>query len=394
MLVMHNDSITTAKSKNKPEDNNSYTVNGYQIEVNSSSPYKTIKNIWADLEETASAPFFLSWAWISTWINTYSPELITVTAKYNDQVVAMGLFTASTEVRHKIIYSRQLRLHQIGNELMDQIWIEYNDFTCQDEHRSEAVNSCLIALQNKAFVWDEIILSMSLESRAKQIASVFKNVSIDSTQPCYSTDLTQVRTSGNSYLQSLSKNTRYQINKSTRLYQEEYGPLVIQQANSADLAKEYFREAGQYHVKRWANSGYNNAYFTKFHENLIEYAFENKGIHLHKVTAGERTVGILYCHVKGKKVYFYLQGLQSESNAKLKPGLVAHSLITQYYMDNGYESYDYMGGSSQYKMQLSKHLANITTVTIRRQRLKFYLEDFARQIKTKIKPLIIHFGSK
>jgi len=384
--------MTSAEEKNRSSSSHSYCVNGYQIEINSSTPYSVIENIWINLEEKSNPPFFLSWAWISTWISTYSPKLITVTATFDNSIVAMGLFTASTEIRHKIIRSHQLRLHQVGCKLKDQIWIEYNDFICSNKHRTNSVNACLKALQKKDFIWDEIIISMQVEKRSKEISAAFKHSFLDESQPCYETELAQLQKSNDGYLKSLSKNTRHQISKATRLYKEKYGPLVTHTAHNLTEALRYFHEAGEFHTRRWIDSGYKNSYFVKFHEELIKKNFNNNCINLHKIMAGERTIGILYFHLKGKKVYFYLQGLQTEVNPKLKPGLVAHSLVTQYYKDSGYESYDYMAGSSQYKTQLSKHKKNITSIKIRRPRLKFYLEDLARFIKKT--PYIAFGGNK
>ena len=89
----------------------------------------------------------------------------------------------------------------------------------------------------------------------------------------------------------------------------------------------------------------------------------------------------MYNFIHNKKVYFYLQGVSYEADNKLKPGLVAHSLITQYYLNKGMNLYDYMGGYSQYKTQLAAHSTDCYTLSIQRPRLKFKLENLAQKIK-------------
>jgi CelD/BcsL family acetyltransferase involved in cellulose biosynthesis len=124
---------------------------------------------------------------------------------------------------------------------------------------------------------------------------------------------------------------------------------------------------------RWKDSGYNNSDFTNFHENLIDKVFSENEVHIFKLKAGTRVLGILYFHIMNKTVFFYLQALQYENDNKLKPGLVAHSLITQYYVDLGMSTYDYMGGESRYKVQMSSDISNLVTLNLKRPRLKLYM---------------------
>jgi CelD/BcsL family acetyltransferase involved in cellulose biosynthesis len=359
-------------------------IDGYQIKVNGACQYQTIKDNWTTLEYNNQSSYFLSWHWISTWIQTYSPDLIVVTASYGDEVVAMGLFSESIAIRHKVIHSRQLRLHQTGKESEDQIWIEYNDFISNPEHTQKATNACLKALHNSCFEWDEIVISMIRSERAKQISDAFIRSATAAQQPSYLTDLNALRLTKKPYLDSLSKNTRYQINRSVRLYESKYGPIHIHLAENKKQALAYFKEAGKYHQMRWQDSGYKNSDFTRFHENLIDNAFSENEVHIFKLKAGTQVLGILYFHIMDKTVYFYLQALQYESDNKLKPGLVAHSLITQYYADLYMNIYDYMGGESRYKDQMSSDITNLVTLNLKRPRLKLYIEDLARLMKTKL----------
>ncbi len=100
-----------------------------------------------------------------------------------------------------------------------------------------------------------------------------------------------------------------------------------------------------------------------------------------KVTSGESTIAILYFYLVGKDVYFYLQGINYESDQKLKPGLVAHALATQHYLDRGMHKYDYMGGYSQYKCQLSNPAEDLVTLCIQKPSGIFWLENICRKIK-------------
>ena len=368
------------------EYHQTYEQNDYFVEVSTSTEIETLKNNWVQLEKNNPVPFFLTWHWVSCWIKTYLPNVITVSATYEDRVVAIGLFTSSLDIRYGIVRSRQLRLHQMGNILMDQIWMEYNDFICDGQHKISAVDACLKVLQHEEFVWDEIILPMMPRSRAEYISSATALADIGLRNPCYAVDLNTIRNANREYLQFLTSNTRYQIKHSIGLYEKKYGALKLYKANNIDEALEYFLDAGKYHVKRWSDSGYKNRQFVQFHENLIRDSFEDNTINLLKLVAGNETIAVMYYQLVDRKVFFYLHGLKFDSDKKLKPGLVAHALATEYYIQQGMDEYDYMGGFSQYKIQLAQRTEDLITVILQRPRSQFWLERIARNIKNRIIP--------
>ncbi len=356
-------------------------INGFEIEISHSYDIEELRQQWQRIQEGQSLPFFLTWSWISCWLVTYTPDLVIISARYENQVVAIGLFTRSTQTRHSFVRSQQYRLHQMGDTLLDQIWMEYNDFICIDQHRVSAVNACLLALQQSNEKWDEIILSMISTSRADSIQKAISGSQILLTNPCYAKNLESIEGDNPQYLATLNPNTRYQIGRSRRLYEQLHGEIKYQLAQDVDEALAFFHEAGKYHVLRWQDSGFKNKQFILFHENLIKGSIETNSINLMKITSGDTTIAVLYFHLVDRDVYFYLQGINYESDQKLKPGLVAHALATQYYLDKGMRKYDYMGGYSQYKCQLSNQAEDLVTLCIQKPLLMFGLENAARKIK-------------
>ena len=355
----------------------------YQVEIIESVDIEQLQHTWITLQNSIEVPFFLSWHWISCWLHTYNPKVLLVTASFQDRVVAMGLFTRSTQMRRGFINSRQILLHQTGDPLKDQIWMEYNDFMALDEHRINAVNACLKTLEIDLH-WDEIVLSMMPATRALEVASTNSDAILDQYRPCYAVNLDNIRRTQKQYLDLLTANTRYQISRSLRLYQQKHGEVRLQIAESTEQALAFFHSAGPYHIERWEDSGYLNPQFVKFHQNLINDSFQHSAVQILKLVSGEKTIAIIYYHIVDKSVYFYLHGLLYDQNKKLKPGLVAHALATQYFIDQGMSSYDFMGGYSQYKEQLADLSENLVTVVIQRPRSRFKLENMARSLKSRI----------
>jgi CelD/BcsL family acetyltransferase involved in cellulose biosynthesis len=352
----------------------------YRVEYSENPDIALLQKNWKKLEAQQESVFFLGWSWISCWLSTCQPEILLVTAYLDEAPVAMGLFTESCEVRHKLVTSKQLLLHQTGDPQRDQIWIEYNDFICTPEHRVAASNACLNVLHQDP-KWDEIVISMMREARSAEISVENARLRETMNLPCFAVDLADLRKSRSDFLSSLSGNTRYQIRKSSRLLENEQGDLSIQLAGNLDEALAIFDEAGKYHVDRWHDSGYNNRHFVDFHHNLIKSTFENGGVDLIRVMAGETPIALLYNLLAGKKVYFYLQGVNYENNRDARPGLVAQSLVAEHYLEQGKDLYDLMGGYSQYKKQLAEPSDSLRSVVIQKPRLSFHLENLLRQVK-------------
>jgi CelD/BcsL family acetyltransferase involved in cellulose biosynthesis len=102
---------------------------------------------------------------------------------------------------------------------------------------------------------------------------------------------------------------------------------------------------------------------------------------LMRVTAGDTMIAVIYFHLVNNNVYFYLQGINYEADQKLKPGLVAHAIASQYFLEQGMKIYDYMGGYSQYKCQLAMQSETLVTVCIQNPQLQFRIEKIGQRIK-------------
>ncbi len=355
-------------------------INEYEVNITQGYQVEELEKHWSRIQKYQDVPFFLTWSWIASWLKTYSPEIVVVTASFETDIVAIGLFTLSVENRHGFVKSRQYRLHQMGDPLLDQIWMEYNDFICINGHRESAVNACLLALQQSSDDWDEIVLSMMSSSRADEIRPVIKNCRVVLRNPSYATNLQELE-SDQGYLKSLNANTRYQIRRSIRIYEKSHGKVDFVCAKTTREALDFFHLAGGFHRERWLDSGYKNPEFIQFHENLIEQSFNSKATELIKVVFGDTTIAVLYFHIVNKNVFFYLHGLRYENDNKLKPGLVAHALATQYFLDRGMKQYDYMGGYSQYKCQLASQTEDLVSLCIQRPRFQFRIEKIGQSIR-------------
>ncbi|WP_166268466.1 GNAT family N-acetyltransferase [Marinobacter caseinilyticus] len=345
----------------------------------------TLRDEWEDLESRSSTSVFLSWQWLGQWLAVYKPEAHVIRVTEGHRLVGLGLVVATDECRHGVLRSRCLRLHQTGTKALDQIWIEYNGFLAEAGREQEVASVCLAYLGDERQDWDEFIVG-AIDSKEGDFYArsmgLYKHIRWEA--PCYGVDLEQLRRSGKHYLDTLSRNTRYQINRSHRMYAQR-NAVELYRPDTVEEALEMFESIGPRHLERWGGgtdqSGYANPEFVRFHRSLIRSEWVKGGIDLVSVKAGNETIACFYNLLHKQVVYFYLGGMLTESDNKLKPGLVGHSLCIEDYRHHGFKYYDFMGGEEQYKVSLGTFHRQLVQVSLQRPRLKLKLEQMIRETR-------------
>lgn len=339
---------------------------------------------WQDLQQRSHASVFLSWQWIGCWLSVYQPRAEVIRVLSGHELVGLALVVPVVETRHGFVRSRCLRLHQTGIQEQDQIWIEYNGFlasTGMEQPVSEAILCYLATLSD----WDEFVAGGICSEVARSWTDFSGLAShIGWKAPCYGVDLQRLRLSGKAYLDGLSGNTRRQIRRSARLYREQ-GELAIHRPVNADEAVSMFDAMGSAHIERWgsgpAGSGFLNPWFVDFHRELIRKCWADGGVELMELRVGDRVVAAFYNLCFGKTVYFYLGVTTPESDNRLKPGMLGHSLCIEDYLARGFSFYDFMGGSERYKASLGRQHDHLIQISLQRPRMNLTLERALRGLR-------------
>ncbi|MDB4476068.1 GNAT family N-acetyltransferase [bacterium] len=352
----------------------------YSVEITSLTVSSELSHDWQYLQALASPSIFLDWLWLSTWLDSYKPTALVARVTLGNALVAMGVFAVHDERRHGFLRSRVALLHQVGNEAEDQIWVEYNGMLAAPEHEGIALKLACEALQRQGHC-DEVHVSMALANSISSHFNPSRVIHVSDSIAGYQYGFNRSAAAPDDVLSTFSANTRYQIRRSIRGYENIYGTPRITAAATAEEALEMFHEAGIWHRERWNDSGFNNPSFLKFHEGLIKRGFHHGSTQLLRVSFGSTVIGVFYFLVSGRRVYFYLQGLRTEPDGKLKPGLTGHCLTMQYFYEQDFEIYDFMGGESQYKAQLSNEKNAFITLRLHNNKWRFRLEHRARQLK-------------
>jgi len=347
-----------------------------------------IEPLWRALEERADVTFYLSWQWIGAWLEEAGPPDFVVVGRSGGEIVALGLFREAVRRRHGFVRSRTLCLHETGDEKKDVIFIEYNAFL--SDRRVDPVESEAIAFLRREGGrlggFDEIQLGGFTAARYSAVAAG-QRTHVQALKTTAQVDLAALRAKGDGYLGSLSANTRQQIRRSIRLY-EERGPLSLRPAASVGEARAWFEEMGVLHERAWREKGEGGAwrfpFLLAFHRRLIETAFPTGGIEIVRIACGGTPIGYIHCLVRGGWVGSYLSGFAYERDNKAKPGLVSFALYLEEKLKSDAQVFDFLAGDHRYKTSLGRRGPDMYWFAVREDRWQLRLEDALRAVKRKV----------
>ncbi|MGB8275460.1 MAG: GNAT family N-acetyltransferase [Alphaproteobacteria bacterium] len=363
----------------------SVPAEGIHVRAESIDDFHALERMWRDLEGRADASFFLTWGWIGCWLRHLpagaAPRLLV--ARADGQVVGLAVVVPRTRTRHGFITSDGLFLHETGDPDCDALTIEHNGILADRRVRAEVTRRCVSWLAAAVPDWEELVMSGVGPDYAALAAGTGLGVAVQMTRACPYVDLAAIRTSQRDYLDTRSGNTRYQIRRAMRRY-EQVGPLAATAASTADEALAYFEELGRLHQAYWTGRGrpgsFSNPHFVRFHRALIAGCFGGGQIQLLRLSAGTQPFGYLYNLVNNGRVHNYQSGLVYDADGKMKPGIVSHYLAIDYNLRRGASVYDFLAGEDQYKRSLMTDASALVWLVLQRPRLKFKVEAALRAL--------------
>ena len=317
--------------------------------------------MWRDLECRANASFFLSWDWIGAWLTEVSVQPFLMIGRRADKVVALGLLQHKSKRIGPFVWE-SLFLNQAGDQEFDCINIEFNDFlldrACMDESRRACVNELLRVRRNGSLRWRELRWAAAHYDVTQMLDPSDFHVHVYNSSSSPLVKLDCIRKEGRHFLEYLSRNTRYSIRRSIRLF-EKWGPLQIASATSVEQGLLWLEELRELHQIRWKNRGqsgaFGNPFFEQFVRKIMHLSFPKERWDVLKIVAGETPIGYLINFSYGGITMNYQSGFLYQQDGRYKPGLVSHVLAIHYFMDKrpDIHTYSFLAGDAQYKSSLS-----------------------------------------
>lgn len=353
-----------------------------------------IERLWTELEPRCDVSFFQSWGWVGCWLRTLPHErrIVAAIVREGHVVVGLALFGKSRSMRHGVVSSLGYHLNETGDSQHDCLTIEYNGILAEPARLSDIVELCLGALVENAKDWDELFIGGVDARQSAAFTSAARKLHLAQRllyeKPCHFVDLDAARAKGD-YLSLVSANTRHQIRRATKIY-EEHGKVVLENARSAEESFSFLNDLEELHQAYWRTRGqpgsFANPYFVGFHRQLIRDRFAAGEIQLARIASASRVIGYLYNFVYRGRVYTYQSGFQYEVDNKRKPGLVSHHLAIEHHLRAGARVYDFLAGDGQHKQSLATNVHSLVWLVAQRKRLKFRIENALRQVKHTLAP--------
>lgn len=343
---------------------------------------------WTAFETHVPAGFFLSSAWIGTWLATLPPllRLYRVIALRGRDRVGLAVMVANPLRPLLRAPSRGVVLNATGDECWDCIAIEHNGFLA-----SPADQPALLAALGDWFadgaggLGDELRLPGVATGLTAERLARHRLLHGSQMRPGFTVDLARVRAAGD-FAVLLSGNARQQLRRAQRDFAQD-GDLALAEARDADEALAFFAALKALHVQSWGRRGRRHAftapYFETFHRALIERSFAHGAVQLLRVTVAKKAVGYLYNFKHGGRIYSYQSGFD-DADRKRRPGVVSHALAIAHNAAAGAAVYDFLAGENQLKTSFATDRYELTWQIVRQPRLKYRLESAARRAKQRL----------
>lgn len=345
-----------------------------------------VVNGWSHIEfcqyiEQLSGQFkprnlFINSAWLNSWAT--STPLPTLVLFFNDEGLIGLVFVGSVLRKSGPFRWHHALVNQSGIPEHDQVWVEYNRIFCAAENEQKCITALIEVLNQEEI--DELTVSLA-PTVSGWIKATEKNWYTE-VENCFGAKVSL--TSISDELSYLSKNTRYQVRKSAKLLQENFGKLLVRKARSAQEKLDYFDLLSNLHIEKWCNSefgsGFNNQIFRKHLLTLILDYPDNA--ELIAVYAGSILIGVSLNLIDEHHVGFYCSGINYNiPNKKIKPGYIFHTQMIKHYKSLGKHEYDFLAGYAQYKQSLSTEVYNLKTLRLTKRNLRGTLIHLLRSLK-------------
>ena len=351
-----------------------------------------LRLLWRDLEARADVTFFLSWDWMGAWIAELETPPLVLVGEAGGALVLLGLLVP--RLRREAagaIRVRGLHLHATGRAEIDVIAHEYNGFLVDRAWAGRAdaeAAAWLLGRRIGADRFDELHVKDIVADQAPVLVSPGALVRELSRKPSWRIDLDAVRAGGTPYLDTLSANTRQQVRRSMRLY-EQRGALVAERAPDAATALVWLDALAELHQRHWEErgkpGGFAFPFFARFQRRLVAACVPRGAAEIVRVSAGSQPIGYVYNLMSRGHVLAFVTGFIAEDDRRLKPGLVSHALCIERHLAEGARIYDFMAGAYRYKASLGSPGPELVYLQMQRRTPMTTFEQAARAVWERVR---------
>jgi CelD/BcsL family acetyltransferase involved in cellulose biosynthesis len=341
--------------------------------------WPSVRPIWASLAENSPyTSVFLTTDWIDTWLTVFGRllEIEILTFESNNTVVASCLLVLR-HVSRGPFRIRCIFLNTAGENPADSPYVEFNTLLCLEGFELKAAHALFKHISQNS--WDTIAFQgCSMDASFSALLSTFNQFTHETklVQSPF-VNLEALTSNHTSYDTTLSSNTRSQIRRSIKLYEQRLGKITLHFASDIESAHALLDDLIVLHQASWKAKHKPGAFsaprFILFHREFIDRMFPKGQIDLVRISAGPHTIAIMYNFIFRNKVYYYQSGFNYDEDTRLKPGLTAHYFSIARYLSQGLLIYDLLAGESRYKNSLTRNSTDLYWISIHNSNAKMKL---------------------
>ncbi|HZR44435.1 MAG TPA: GNAT family N-acetyltransferase [Ktedonobacteraceae bacterium] len=353
---------------------------------------------WQELERlTNNTGLTNSWTWIKTWLEHHA-GIVQATFAFGQrgkQTIGAALIVQANYKRKGLSIDR---VH-----LGTGKYVEYNRLLVVPQYLDSFAMELVRTVQNK-FRWSELHLDGFVPEHGDALLLAGRSAGLSfevdvKASPAF--DFRKATDDGyEDVISALGKNTRYQIRRSLRLFEQQFGQIALEWAETPEQAKDILKELIELHQKRWTQMNQSGAFdkphLRSYYVGLIDALklWPQGSAIVCRVKAGETTLGCIFNYVENGHIMFTKGGMAQFEDNKLKPGFVTHlicmeecrkrSLSEEQNGRQGLWNYDFLAGDEPYKDNISNTAGNLIWATAERG-VPLWLMGKARAVKNLIK---------
>jgi CelD/BcsL family acetyltransferase involved in cellulose biosynthesis len=363
--------------------------------------FEQLRPVWNTLlAESASDQVSLTWEWLATWWEVFGSdrELYLLVVRDEDRVVGLAPLLRRSIAHYGVLPFRRLEFLCSGEEEADEICSPFLDFIFRRGREAEALGAVFDHLRQRQADWDEIVLTDVL-ANSPNLSHLQSLCHEDGIGWEVTRNQTAVYISlppdWESYLASLSRNSRWKIRRGRRAVAEHGGELRV--VDGAEGFSGHFETLIKLHQERWTTHGEPGAFasekFTRFHRRLVQQLLPLGWIRLYVLLLAGEPVSAIYDFVYHGRAYFYQIGRTGKPCSIDSPGMAIQSFAIEQAIGEGLTEYEmYKGGPDSYKYHWGDRTREVLQLRLTRSNPKEAIYgaatkvvDGLRQIKRAVK---------
>ncbi|MEG3922194.1 GNAT family N-acetyltransferase [Microcoleus sp. T3_A4] len=304
------------------------------------------------------AQFFLSWIWLSRWLQmVHEPWFILAAKPDTKDSSYVAFFPLKTLLAHQDVGGFETEICMAGNSIAD-----YTGLMCLPGYEEEVIPAFAAYIQQK-LVWSSFNVKSILETDTR-MSLLLRNFSADSFElsqlriqsvneeepDIYLAPYVSLPDDWEQYLQNyVGVNTRQKIRRFLRKV-DKSDEFYITHIN-ADNLESHIEILLKFWESRWKKQkGDTFELIMDYYRLILRHCFEHNCLYLSVMWKGDRPLGAIanFVDFQQKSMLFVITG-RDQTFKNPPPGLILHADAIRYAIQNGFKVYDFLRGNEEYK---------------------------------------------